>query len=145
MLGKKVIKIKYLRDISPIKALPNGDWIDLRAAKDVMLEAGQVEKIPLGFACELPKGYEAYILPRSSTGIRYHIIQLNSKGVVDNSYKGDNDEWMVPVIATDKTFIEKDTRICQFRIAKKQPEIIFKIVESLGNPDRNGFGSTGIK
>lgn len=92
---------------------------------------------------KLPKCYEAYVVPRSSTFKNYGIIQTNSIGIIDNSYCGDNDIWMMPVYATRKTIIHKNDRICQFRIMKHQPTIKFDEVEHLEGEERGGFGSTG--
>lgn len=138
------IKIKYLSDIKPLEPFNNGDWIDLRSAENVDLECGEFYVIKLGVAMELPEGYEAHIVPRSSTYKKWGIIQVNNVGIIDNSYKGDNDEWMLPVIALRKTHIHKNDRICQFRIVKNQGYIMFDKVKSLGNNDRGGFGSTGV-
>ena len=137
------IKVKYHTDILPLKINDKGDWIDLRAAEDMKLWAGHDYYIPLGISVELPEGYEAHIAPRSSAFKRWGIIQANSVGVIDNSYCGDNDIWMMPVYATRFTKIHKNDRICQFRIIRKQPEIVFETVDHLGNEDRGGFGSTG--
>lgn len=139
------IKIKYLKDIEKIEKISKGDWIDLRAAEDVELKNGEFKIIPLGVAMEIPKGYEAHLAPRSSTFKKWGIIQTNSIGVIDNSYSGDNDEWGMPVIAMRDTKINKNDRICQFRIVESQPEIEFVEVDTLGNADRGGFGSTGEK
>lgn len=140
---KKKIKIKYLRDSFPIYSISNGDWIDLRAAETVKMIAGEYKLIPLGVAMELPKGYEAIIAPRSSTFNKYGILLANSLGVIDESYKGDGDEWHFPAFATRNTVIERDERICQFRIIKHQPKIRFLRVDHLGNRNRGGIGSTG--
>lgn len=138
----KKIRIKYLSDIENV--VKNGDWIDLRAAEDVELKKGEHKAIRLGVAMELPEGYEAYVVPRSSTFKNWGIIQTNSVGVIDEDYNGDSDEWHMSVIATRDAVIKKNERICQFRIMKKQPRIIFENVESLGNNNRGGFGSTGV-
>lgn len=137
------IKIKYLADIEPLEQ--HGDWIDLRAAEDVELKKGEYKLIPLGVAMQLPEGYEAHVVPRSSTYKKYNIIQTNSIGVIDNAYCGDGDEWHFPAYATEDTFIKKNDRICQFRIVKNQPEMLFEVVVSLGNDDRGGIGSTGVR
>ena len=137
------IKIKYLRDIWPCQCFSNGDWIDLRAGKEIVMKAGEYKAIPLGVAMELPKGYEAIIAPRSSTFKNYGIMMANSIGIVDESYKGDNDEWHFPAYAVRDTMVSADERICQFRIVKHQPKIGFKQVTRLGNRNRGGFGSTG--
>lgn len=137
------IRIKYFTDIDRIEKITKGDWIDLRAADDVELKQGEFKLIPLGVAIELPKGYEAHVVPRSSTYKNFGIIQTNSMGIIDETYCGDNDQWMMPVIAMRDTVIRKNDRICQFRIMEHQPEINFIEVEKLGNEDRNGFGSTG--
>jgi dUTP pyrophosphatase len=139
----KTIKIKYLRDIEKIKCIANGDWIDLRAAEDVTISAGEYKMIPLGIAMELPKGYEALVAPRSSTFKKYGVLLVNSIGIIDESYKGDNDEWNFLAYAVRATFIPKNERICQFRIIEHQPVINLVEVETLGNADRGGIGSTG--
>lgn len=141
----ETIKIKYHNDIRPLEILDNGDWIDLRAAEDVNLEKGDFRLISLGVSMKLPEGYEAHIVPRSSTFKHWGIIQANHMGVIDNSYCGDNDIWKFPAIATRDAVIYKNDRICQFRIMKKQPRISFDTVEHLNGPDRGGFGSSGRK
>lgn len=138
----KKINIKYLTDIEKIRKIKQGDWVDLRCAHDVSLKKGEFKLIPLGVAIKLPKGYEAHLLPRSSTYKKWKIIQVNHMGVIDESYCGENDEWKMAVIALEKTNIKKNDRICQFRIVKKMPKISFKEVFRLGN-SRGGFGSTG--
>ena len=138
------IKIKYFtEEIEKIAPISKGDWIDLRAAQKVELKAGEFKLIPLGVAIALPKGFEAHIVPRSSTFKNWGIIQTNHVGLIDNSYCGDNDIWHFPALATRSVVIPKDTRICQFRIQKKMESCTFTTVEHLGNTDRGGFGSTG--
>ena len=139
------IKVKYFVDgIDELCAVAGkSDWIDLHAAEEVTLKAGEFRLIPLGVAMALPEGYEAHIVPRSSTFKNYGILQTNSMGVVDCSYCGDNDQWRMPVYATRDVTIEKNARICQFRIVRNQPPLTFTRVERLDGPDRGGFGSTG--
>lgn len=137
------IKIKYLADIEPIEKIAQGDWIDLRAAEDIEYENGQFFLIPLGVAMEIPKGYEAHLVPRSSTFKNYGLVQTNSVGIIDNSYSGNGDEWRIPVYATKFGSIKKNERVCQFRIVEKMPEIEFDVIDNLEGPDRGGFGSTG--
>lgn len=137
------IKIKYLKNIEPIKQIEQGDWIDLRTGEDINIKGNTFTMIPLGVAIELPAGYEALLLPRSSTFKKYSIIQTNSIGVIDESYCGNNDEWKMPVYAVADTFIPKNTRIAQFRILKHQPGVRIIEVANLKNNDRGGFGSTG--
>lgn len=139
------IKIKYFTDIEPIEKISNGDWIDLRAAEDMDFEAGEFGLIPLGVGMILPEGYEAHIVPRSSTFNKYFILQTNHMGVIDNSYSGEKDEWMMPVLAVADTIIHKNDRICQFRIVERQPSVEFKVVDHLNENSRGGFGSTGEK
>ena len=137
------LRVRYLADITPIKYITGGDWIDLRTAYDIHMARGEFKYIPLGVAIEIPKGYEAIVVPRSSTYSRYGIIQTNSIGVIDESYCGDGDEWKLPAYAIHGTDIPKDTRIAQFRIIKHQPEFEIEVVSELGNENRGGFGSTG--
>lgn len=140
---KLSVKIKYHTDMLPIDQFENGDWIDLRAAEDVEMSAGDFRLISLGVSMKLPDGYEAHVVPRSSTYRRWGIIQANHMGVIDNSYCGENDIWKFPAIAICDTTIYKNDRICQFRIVKKQPEFEFEEVEYMDDPDRGGFGSSG--
>lgn len=138
------IKIKYFNnEINKIEKIEKGDWIDLRAAETVEMNAGEFKLIKLGVGMILPEGYEAHIVPRSSTYKNYGIRQANHMGVIDESYCGDNDQWMFPAIADEYTIIHKNDRICQFRIMEKQPKLEFIEVEHLGDNDRGGFGSTG--
>lgn len=139
----EMIRIRYIRDIDKIGIIPMGDWVDLRAAETVTMKAGEYQLIPLGVAMELPNGYEAIVAPRSSTFRKYGIILANSIGVIDEAYKGDNDEWQFLAYAIRDTVIPKNERICQFRIIEHQPKLFFAEVESLGNADRGGIGSTG--
>ena len=138
------IKIKYFdKDIDKLEKVSIGDWIDLRAAETVELKKGEFRLISLGIGMKLPNGYEANIVPRSSTYKNFKIIQTNSFAVIDNSYSGDNDIWKYPALAMEDTVIHKNDRICQFRINKVQPHISFEEVEHLEEADRGGFGSTG--
>ena len=142
------IKIKYVDTTMPKLEYIDGeksDWIDLRSAETVTMEPGDFRIISLGVAMELPEGYEAHILPRSSTFKKFGIILSNSEGIIDNSFRGDKDIWGFPAIALRPTTIYRGDRICQFRIVKKQPQVEFEEVESLGNDNRGGFGSTGVK
>lgn len=140
------IKIKYLcSELEKIEKFKKGDWIDLRSAGDVELKAGESGLIPLGIAMRLPQGYEAHIVPRSSTFKNFGIIQTNHMGVVDSTYCGDKDQWYMPVYAVRDTKIALNDRICQFRIMENQPELVFEETEELGGSDRGGFGSTGVK
>ena len=140
--------IKY-KDFSfepyKINKISQGDWIDLRAAEDVYLTAGDSAIIPLGIAMKLPKGYEGHLLPRSSTFKKWGIIQTNGMGIIDNSYCGEHDVWGMPVYATRDTEIKAGDRICQFRIVKSMPTVKLKKVFRLSKKSRGGFGSTGSR
>ena len=127
----KIIKIKYKEGVEPITILPNGDWIDLRCAEDTTLKAGEFKYIPLGVAMQLPEGFEAIVVPRSSTFAKYGVLQTNSIGVIDNSYCGNNDWWHFPALAMRDTFIPKNARICQFRLLPNQMNIIMQKVNHL--------------
>lgn len=142
----KTILIKYFTDgIKPLNKKEIGDWIDLRAAEDVELKKGEFRLIPLGVGMKLPYGYEANIVPRSSTYKNFKIIQTNSFAVIDNSYSGNDDQWMFPALAIEDTVIHKNDRICQFRINKIQNNIKFKTVDKLDERNRGGIGSSGVQ
>lgn len=132
-------QLERLRNIGGEKS----DWIDLRAAEDVTMKKGEFKLISLGISMKLPDGYEAHIVPRSSTFKTFGVLQTNHMGVIDNSYCGDNDVWRFPALAVRDTEIHVNDRICQFRIVKNQPVVEFKEVEALGDMNRGGFGSTG--
>lgn len=137
------LRVKEITEGCMPQAIEQGDWIDLKAACDVVMFEGEYAVIPLGIAVELPEGYEAHIAPRSSTFKRYGVLCANSFGIIDNAYCGDGDQWGFPAYATKRTEIPKGSRICQFRVMESQPELELERVESLGNADRGGFGSTG--
>lgn len=143
----KTITIKYFTDKIEKLTYIDGksDWIDLRAAEDVVLKAGEFKLIPLGVAMKLPQGYEAHVVPRSSTFKNFGIIQTNHCGIIDESYCGDNDQWYFPAYALRDTEIHVNDRICQFRIMEHQPMIQFEETEKLTGADRGGIGSTGVQ
>ena len=142
----ETIKIKYFsEEIEKLGYIAgNSDWIDLRVAENVTMKKGEFRLIRLGVAMELPKGYEAHVVPRSSTYKNFGLIQTNHMGVIDESYKGDADEWKWPALAMRDTEVHIGDRLCQFRIMKHQPEIKFLEVPPLENKDRGGFGTSGI-
>ena len=143
--GPKAIKVKYLPGATHMKNIDIGDWIDMYVYEDTLCKKGEYTLINLGCAMELPEGFEGHLVPRSSTYKRWGIIQANHCGIFDHSYCGNDDIWRMPAIALEKdVLIPKDTRICQFRITRNQPKIIFEIVDSLNNDNRSGFGSTGV-
>lgn len=153
IIEEQTIKIKYHVDIDKLCNVEGkSDWIDLRVAEDTFIPLKEFKLVSLGVSMKLPDGYEAHIVPRSSTFKNYGLIQTNHQGVIDNSYSGDNDIWKFPaycVVAKDTvngkkgTLLHKNDRICQFRIFKKQPNIVFNEIEKLDSKDRGGFGSTG--
>ena len=148
------IKIKYFDNAKELNMIEKGNWCDLYANKDMFIPEGEKAMIPLGVAMQLPEGYEAHVVPRSSTFKTWGIIQTNHIGIIDNSYCGDNDQWFYPAYCLEPknfidnqygTLIRKGDKIAQFRIIEVQPKLEFEKVELLGNKDRGGFGSTGSK
>ena len=143
-INSVAINIRYVDDEVPrLKHIEKGDWIDVYAWEEVELKQGELKPIKLGFALQLPDGWEAHLAPRSSTCMKFGILCANSFGVIDNSYAGDNDIWGFLAYAIRDTTIHKGDRIAQFRVVEKQPKIIFREVDHLEKPDRGGFGSTG--
>lgn len=141
------IKIKYFTDkidkLEYIGGSKKSNWIDLRAAERIELKAGESKLIPLGVAMQIPEGYEAHIVPRSSTYKNFGITQTNGVGIVDSSYCGADDQWYFPAKADRDTVINLNDRICQFRIVENQPFIRFTEDDLKNNCNRGGFGSTG--
>ena len=144
-MEQKVVRVRYHSDkIERLDYIAGkSDWIDLRSAENVTLKKGEFHLISLGVSMQLPPGYEAVIVPRSSTFKNFGIIQTNHMGVIDETYCGDNDVWMMPALAVRDTQIHVNDRICQFRILRHQPRLVFEETDCLGNPDRGGLGSTG--
>lgn len=141
----KKIQIKYFdKEIDKVEKISKGDLIDLRSAETIELKKGEFHLIPLGVGMKLPNGYKANLYPRSSTYKKFGIIMANSVGQIDNSYSGDNDQWMFAAVALRDTIIHKNDRICQFEIQKIQPEIEFEEVDYLDENSRGGIGSTGV-
>ena len=140
----KQIKVKYFdKEIDKISKIAIGDWIDLRAAKTVEMKQFDFTLIPLGVGMKLPEGYEANVVPRSSTFKNFGILQTNSYAVIDESYCGNDDQWFFPALAMRDTVIQKGDRICQFRINKKMETVEILEVEELDEVSRGGIGSTG--
>ncbi len=144
-MEQEVLRVRYHSDkIERLDYIAGkSDWIDLRSAENVTLKKGEFRLISLGVSMQLPPGYEAVIVPRSSTFKSFGIIQTNHMGVIDETYCGDNDVWMMPALAVRDTQIHVNDRICQFRILRHQPRLVFEETDCLGNPDRGGLGSTG--
>ena len=159
--GKMKMRIKYFEGATKLEKITKGNWIDVYASKDVFVKENDRAMVPLGFALELPQGWEGHLAPRSSTFKSWGVIQTNHVGVVDDSYIGDNDQWHMPVYClqgkdviteevyedftkhTKGTWIRKGDKIGQFRIMEVMPEIEFEEVEMFGNADRGSFGTTG--
>lgn len=147
MNNQQVIQIKYhSKEIEKLRYIDGkSDWIDLRAAENVSLKAGDFTLVSFGISIKIPEGYEAHVVPRSSTFKNFGILQANSYGVIDSSYCGENDIWRMPVYVVRDTKIHVNDRIAQFRIMENQPQIVFEEVERMEGKDRGGFGSTGTK
>ena len=144
-MEKLELHVRYHADIPPLEKIGAGDWIDLRAAQDVSLKAGDWKLISLGVSMKLPRGYEAHIAARSSTFRRWGVVPANGMGIIDESYCGDGDVWFFSALAFRDTVIQKGDRICQFRLVPKMPEVSLVTVDRLDGPDRGGCGSTGDK
>lgn len=157
---KLKIKIKLFNKECMPEIISKGDWIDLKIWESFSVNKVKTpvyQMLSLGVAMQLPDGYEAIIVPRSSTFKKYGIMLANSVGIIDNAYCGNGDIWGFPaLIFKDNTTIPSFERICQFRIQLSQKATIwqkiknlfysgieFEVVDNLTNPNRGGFGSTG--
>lgn len=154
------LKIMMLSDIEKPEKVEGGDYIDLRAAEDTHMVHGEYKIIPLGVAMQLPRGYEAQVIPRSSTFAKYGIILANSVGLIDESYCGEDDQWGFPAICLceyspctevhrdeepcKRILIPKGARIAQFRIMYHMQNLDIEYVDHLDGKSRCGFGSTGV-
>ncbi|WP_297436474.1 dUTP diphosphatase [uncultured Clostridium sp.] len=152
------IRIKYFEGATKLQKISKGNWIDVYSNKDVFVELNNRAMVPLGFALELPCGWEGHVAPRSSTFKTWGVMMTNSLGIIDDTYIGDNDQWHMPVfclltkdtqlidgVEKQGSWIKKGDKIAQFRIMEVMPELEFEEVESFGNADRGGFGTTGTK
>ncbi len=84
------------------------------------------------------------LAPRSSTFKNYGIMLVNSVGYVDQDYCGDSDtvKFMYMNMRAEPVTITQGERIGQgafIRIDRAE----FELVDSMGNQDRGGFGTTG--
>lgn len=150
MSSEKIKIVYHSNEIEKLRYIDGkSDWIDLRSAEDVVMKKGEFRLINLGVTMSLPDGYEMIIAPRSSTFKNFGILQTNSIGVIDEKYgkNSSKDVLMYPALAVRDTEIHVNDRICQFRIQKHQPKIIFEEIraEDLDGESRGGFGSTGVK
>lgn len=141
----QTLLVKYHSDEIDHLAYIGGksDWVDLRSAKEYVLQKGSFALINLGISVRLPEGYEMITAARSSLFKNYGLIQTNGIGVIDESYSSDDDILMMPVYATRDTVVHVNDRVCQFRIIAHQPNLSFEEVDTLGGKARGGFGSTG--
>ena len=135
--SKEIKKLEYIDGKS--------DWIDLRSAESVTIKKGEFRLIDLGVSMQLPKGYEAVIVPRSSTFKNFGLIQTNHMGVIDESYCGSGDVWKMPVFAVRDTQVQVNDRICQFRIQRHQPRIVFEETADSGAPEKTDGCANGKK
>ena len=142
-MTKKIVKIKYKDGAHKMEQTDNGNWIDCYTYCDYNFKAGDSGLIDLGFSCKMPDGYDGIIAPRSSTFLKYGLLQANSIGIIDSTYCGDDDIWKMSVYATNNVFIPRNTRLCQFRLLRKQPNFLFREVDTLDSDSRGGFGSSG--
>ena len=119
------------------------DWYDENSTNLIPYEAGDALVFKLGFALELPKGKELHLLPRSGTCRKYGLILTNSMGIGDDTFVGDNDEYMAVMYATRSGSVKVGERLLQIKIVDSMEKMEFEEVETFGNKDRGGYGSTG--
>ena len=140
------VKIKLengCENFCPKKAHPDDAGYDLYSRIDAVLEPLSGMAIPVGFAMELPTGYEAQIRPRSGLAAKHHITVTNSPGTIDANFRGEV-KAILYNLGKEPFTIKRGDRIAQMVICKL-PEI--KLVEAteLSETDRGsgGFGSSG--
>lgn len=138
------MEIKIMYHNPKCKIHRAGDWVDCKSAVTMNYHKGDFILIPLGFSAQLPTGYEAHLLPRSSTFKRYHFIMTNSMGIIDEDYNGPDDVWAFPAYCLADGHINEGDRFCQFRLMRKMGEFDVNPVTYLNNESRGGFGGTGV-
>ena len=161
------IRIKKMRENAKLPEFKGGNWLDtyisqigfvrrdLRRGEftfdDVIWDdgdkfnilVGDIVVFKLGFALELPKGKELHLLPRSGTFRKYGLLLTNSMGIGDDTYIGDNDEYLAMMYATRNAVVEVGDRLIQIKIEDAMPQYNLVEVEYFGNDDRGGYGSSG--
>ena len=134
-----------LPDSMATKEIGNAGY-DLYARLDapVTLYQGETAMIPLNLVTEIPTGMVGLMFQRSSTFKTWGIRLTNNVGVVDSTYCGDNDEWKAHVqnMTGETVTIKHGDKICQ-ALFMQLPYLPLEKVESMGNTDRGGFGTTG--
>lgn len=141
--NSETIKIRYI-DSPALEQNKKGGCIDLYNANEITLKKGEWGFIHLGVSMKLPDGYDALLLPRSSTFKRYGILLTNGTGYIDNIFNGQDDEWLACVLATRDITIPKGVRCFQFRLLEQQANITFEKTDNLNSNNRGSYGSTGV-
>jgi len=158
----KTVKVKYERpDTQRLKITEKGDLIDLCIDSFILVNGlpvygnpeehevlpGGVITVSLGVAMEIPNGYRANVYPRSSLFSKLGLTLTNSVGIIDNSYKGNEDYWLAVLKNDSRKYItlKRHMRVLQFEIVPVlTKEFSFEEVTVLETKDRGGYGSTGL-
>ena len=133
----------------------SNEEVNIERFRDVVFTYGLIN---LGVVIEMPKGYKGILKPKSSTFKKFGLIQTNTPGEIDSSYKGPDDIWKLPVLATRTITIPKGTPIAQFEIVLSQKATIWQKlkwlfsngiklqrIDSVSNANRGGFGTVTEK
>lgn len=138
------VQIKRMEDGRiPTKGTAGAAAWDCYARTSCTVVAGQPPVlVPLGFAMEIPSGYHAKILPRSSTGLKTPLRMANSCGIIDSDYRGE--VMMIAEAVREDWHIEVGERVAQMLIERNEPVVLVE-VDALSQTTRGegGFGSTG--
>lgn len=124
---------------------PGACAFDFESLEDYVFAPGEWQLVDTGTVIETPVGYCLVIAPRSGTFKNYGLMQVNSIGIIDQDYCGENDTVKFAYInmRKEEVRIGKGERIGQGMFVKiEKPE--FELVESMGSSDRGGFGTTGL-
>ena len=151
------LQVRYIdKNLTKMEKIEGGDLVDLRASKIFIngeertfpceYKFGDTVFVKLGFAMKMPLEKKANIYPRSGTFKNYGLLLTNSVGQIDNKYQGNEDQWCAMFWSTRDGVMNYDDRILQFEVVDRVMEkTTFELVEELGDINRGGYNSTGVR
>ena len=140
----ETVEILAVGDFIPKAALPGDAGSDLRASEALVIAPGARATVGTGLRVALPRGFAAFVVPRSGLAAKHGITIVNSPGTVDAGYRGEIRVTLLNTDSSESFAIEVGDRIAQM-IVMPVSSPVFIPVEHLPESHRGtgGFGSTG--
>jgi dUTP pyrophosphatase len=118
--------------------------MDLALREGATIPPHQVARLPLNVAIKPPAGHFVLLAARSSLYKR-GLAMRNGVGIFDEDYTGDNDEYQALLynFTDEDVRVEKGDRVAQI-VVIPYVKVTLEEVDSMGEADRGGFGTTGL-